>query len=74
LSQVSEATEDEASVRAQLVELELRIFGRRVEAGSPEIDDAFALFGAVLAESDDPPRAWQAVVFAMLQDVRVAYY
>jgi hypothetical protein len=74
LTEVSEATEDEATVRAQLVALELRIFGQRVAADSPEIDDAFALFQAALAESDDPPRAWKAVLFAMLQDARVAYY
>ena len=67
------ATTDEASIRAELVHVHRRLFGRTLDASSPEIDDATALWQAV-AGTDGPEAAWQAVLAALLQSPDVLFY
>jgi hypothetical protein len=74
LTLVEPDTSDDASLRAQLVELELRMFGERVAAGGPAIDDALRLYRAARAlPGSDGRRAWALTLFALLQDVRMLY-
>ena len=73
LTLVDEDTRDEAAVRAQLVELQRQLYGEAHDANDESTNDAYALFEGALSSSD-PARAWQVTLFAMLQDVRVAYY
>jgi hypothetical protein len=74
LGLVEPGTSDEATVRAQLVDLHLRLFGERVEADDADVDDALALWSAALEHGGDPRRAWKVVLAALLQDARIAYY
>lgn len=71
-SDPTDTGEDE--VRAELAWLHARILSELVEADSPEVDETWALFQALLEHGDDPARAWQGTLTAMLQDVRVATY
>jgi hypothetical protein len=61
-------------IRAQLAYLHKRLFAEMVEPGSPEVKESFDLFMALLNHSNDMGRAWQGVLTAMLQDIRVASY
>jgi len=74
LGLVEPTTTDETSVRAQLVDLHLRLFAERVAADDATVDDAWQLWSAALDHSADPRRAWKVVLAALLQDVRIAYY
>lgn len=71
-----EATDtDEPAVRAQLAELSLRLYAQRLEPDDPSIDEAWSLWSGVLAQpGSSPERAWEVTLFAMLADIRVAYY
>jgi hypothetical protein len=72
---VSDRDADEDAVRAQLVALHRRLYGTHVDANAPEITDAWTLFSGVLASSGgDVRRAWSLTLFAMLQDLRLAFY
>ncbi|HEY6559325.1 MAG TPA: DUF1588 domain-containing protein [Polyangiaceae bacterium] len=72
---VSETERAEASIRAQLCDLHLRLFGEFVEPADPRIDDAYALFDEALAAAGgDARRAWTTTLFALLQDVRLAHF
>jgi hypothetical protein len=73
LTLVDDDTRDEAAVRAQLVELQRRLYGEEHEPNDDSTNDAYALFEDALSSST-PERAWEITLFAMLQDVRVAYY
>ncbi|HMI90221.1 MAG TPA: DUF1588 domain-containing protein, partial [Polyangiales bacterium] len=74
LTQVEPDTRDEASLRAQLAELELRLFGERAAPDDPAIDDALQLYqGARALPGSDGQRAWTLTLFALLQDVRMLY-
>lgn len=73
LTLVEDDTRDEAKIRAQLVDLQLKLFGEAHAPDDESTSDAYALFEDALAASD-PRRAWEVTLFAMLQDVRVAYY
>ncbi|MBC8071810.1 MAG: DUF1588 domain-containing protein [Deltaproteobacteria bacterium] len=74
LDQVEPGTADEATIRAQLVALHLRLYGDRVAADSEDVDAGWQLFSAALAHGGDPVRAWKVTLTALLQDVRIAYY
>ncbi|HEY4221050.1 MAG TPA: DUF1585 domain-containing protein [Myxococcota bacterium] len=65
---------DEAKVRAQLVALNQRLYGEHHGPNDDVINDAYALFTSALADSGDGAQAWQIVVYAMLQDIRITYY
>jgi hypothetical protein len=74
LTVVEPDTRDEASLRAQLVELQLRVFGERAQAGDPAIDDALQLYQEARSQpGSDGPRAWSLTLFALLQDVRMLH-
>jgi hypothetical protein len=74
LDRVEPGTVDEASIRAQLVALHLRLYGGHVAVDGEDIDDGWALFSGALAHGGDPLRAWKVTLTALLQDVRIAYY
>jgi len=73
LTRVDADTSDEETLRAQLVDLHLRILGERLAADSPEIDETYELLVAVAADSD-AETAWKVVLTAMFQDGRVLAY
>ncbi|MBK8937045.1 MAG: hypothetical protein IPM79_05230 [Polyangiaceae bacterium] len=64
----------EDAVRDQIVELYARVFGELVEADDEQVGESYALFAGALDASGDTSRAWQTLLTAMFQDVRVAYY
>jgi len=64
----------EAAVRAQLADLQLRLFAHPASADDPAVDDAWTLYQSVLDAGGDARRAWQVTLYAMLQDVRLVYY
>lgn len=75
LQRVSTAASDEASVRAQLADLHLRLYGERVASDDPSVDDSWTLFSSALASpGGDTERAWTVTLYAMLQDIRITYY
>ncbi len=74
LALVEPGTVDEATIRAQLVALHLRLFGARVEPDSVDVDDGWTLWSSALVHGGDPVRAWKVTLVALLQDVRIAYY
>jgi hypothetical protein len=75
LRKVREQNVDEASVRAQLVDLELRLYGAVTTSDSPEVTSGWELFQGALKESGgDARRAWRTTLFALLQDPRLLYY
>jgi hypothetical protein len=75
LRRVRERDVDEASVRAQLVELELRLFGSVVDPQSPEVTTGWELYQGALREAGgDARRAWKTTLFALFQDPRLIYY
>ncbi|HKY35416.1 MAG TPA: DUF1588 domain-containing protein [Polyangiaceae bacterium] len=65
---------DEASVRAQLVELYGRVLGQLLAADSQPIDEALSLLQGARDAGADPQRAWTLGVFALLQHPRLAFY
>ena len=74
LTRIGPNDSGEESVRGQLVDLYLALYGRVVEPDSEEIDETYALFDGAVAISNDPARAWKVTLTAMLQDVSIAYY
>jgi hypothetical protein len=72
--EVDPADAGEENVRAELAWLHARLFSELVDAESPEVDETWALYQALLAHGGDPARAWEGTLTAMLQDVRVATY
>lgn len=75
LTAADPAAPDESSVRSQLVNLHLRLYGERHAPDSPEITRGFELYqSAENAASGDPRRAWKTVLYAMLVDPRMVYF
>ena len=72
LGMVEPDTTDEAAIRAQLVDLYLRLYAEGVDADG--VEDTWQLWSAAHDHGSDPKRAWKVVLAAMLQDVRIAYY
>lgn len=70
----SPSDSDEAIVREELAFLHARLFGDLVAPDAPDVDESYTLFTSLLAVSGDPKRAWQGVLTAMIQDVRVVTY
>jgi hypothetical protein len=73
LGPVTAETTDEATIRARLTWLHLRILGERVEPDGPEVDATWALFSSALADSTTR-RAWKVTLAAMLQAPQVLFY
>jgi hypothetical protein len=65
---------DEATVRAQLVELYGRVHGQLLAQDSAPVDEAFSLFQAARDAGADPQRAWTLTLFGLLQHPRLAFY
>jgi len=75
LTSIDAADTDEAKVRAELADLYLRIYGVAADPKGDDVGDAYALFQGALAEAGgDTKHAWSTTLFAMLQDVRVAFF
>jgi Protein of unknown function (DUF1588) len=74
LTKVDATTRAAAAIRAQLVELHLRIFGTIDAPDSEAINLTYGLFADTLAATDNVPNAWKVTLAAMLQDLRVAYF
>jgi hypothetical protein len=80
LTLVSNTATEEATVRAQLVDLSLVLYGELLEPSDASISDALTLFTTTLGPSSvaatprQVERAWQLTLFAMLQDPRFLHY
>ncbi len=61
-------------IEDQLVWLFRRIHGESLGADDEAIVDAYAIFEAVHARTDDPAQAWKATLSALLSDLNVVYY
>jgi len=70
---LADVDDDEATDRAQLVELHARILGQLEAPDSPAIDATWALLDEVRATSG-PAEGWRAVVSALLQHPRLTFY
>jgi hypothetical protein len=75
LRSVDAGDSDEAAIRAQVVDLELRLHGAFLAADDPAVDEGVKLFRAARdASGGDGARAWKVTLHAMLQDIRTMYY
>jgi hypothetical protein len=74
LTKVDATTRAAAAIRAQLVDLHLRIFGTVDAPSSEAINLTYGLFADTLAATNNVPNAWKVTLAAMLQDLRVAYF
>ena len=61
-------------MRAQLVDLHLRLYGEVLAPDSLPVTESWSIFRAVLDRTGDARHAWKTVLTAMLQDVKIAYY
>ena len=67
-------TTDEATVREQLAYIHLRVLAEDVAADSGTVDQSYALFAQLLAETNDSTLTWKLVLTALFQDFRIAYH
>jgi hypothetical protein len=75
LRRVSAGETGEAAVRAQIAELSIRLYGQFLSPEAPEVTDGWELFrGALEGSGGDIAHAWTTTLYAMLQDIRIAYY
>lgn len=74
LTMVSATQSDEASIRAQIANLDLRLYGIAVDPSSQDVTDAWTVFDDTLTRTGDVQHAWRTTLTAMLQDVRIAYF
>ncbi|MBA2320226.1 MAG: hypothetical protein H0V89_03635, partial [Deltaproteobacteria bacterium] len=74
LTLVEATTADEATVRAQLAAMHLRLFGEFAAADGPEVDLSWALFSSAVAGGSTPDAAWKTVLTAFFQDPRMLFY
>ncbi|MCB9689134.1 MAG: hypothetical protein H6738_11700 [Alphaproteobacteria bacterium] len=67
---------DDQRVRAQMVDLELRILGERLDPNTPEIDELMDLWALAwsLSERDPVEASWSAVVGVLLRDPDLVMY
>ena len=68
------ATTDEASVRAQLADLYVRLYGDFSPPGSEAIGEAHALYRSTLERTGEPAHAWKTTLTALFQDLRIATF
>jgi hypothetical protein len=73
LTLVEANTNDEPTIRTQLVALHLRLYGERVAPDSEEVDATYQLFRSA-ADRADVLNAWRITLTAMLQDARVLFF
>ena len=72
---VDEDDDSADEVRAQLAELQLRLYGAFVAPDDAGIDDALELHRAAReASNGDGSRAWKLTLLALLQDPRILHY
>jgi hypothetical protein len=64
----------EGGVRAQLAQLNLLLYGERVEPDSEAVDEMWALFSDLEAGGADAERSWALTLTALFQDFRIAHY
>jgi hypothetical protein len=75
LRKIAEGESSESAVRAQIATLHARIHGSPVSADSEEVGATYALFrDALSGAKGDVKRAWTLTLYAMFQDVRLAFY
>ena len=74
LTAVTDTETQEAAIRAQLVELHLRLFAEVVEPDSEAVSETYGVFQATLVRTGDVRHAWMTTISAMLQDLRIVYY
>jgi hypothetical protein len=65
---------DDPALAAALVDLHLRLYGRRVSADDPEVDDLVVLFDEVFGLTGSAEVAWTALLTAMLRDPDLLLY
>ena len=73
LTLVDPEDQDEDAVRAQLVDLHTRIYGRVTAPGAEEITDLFNLWSTSAAEGD-AANGWKSVLTAMFQSPDAIFY
>ena len=71
---VERDTTDEAAIRAQLVELQLALYGEVLPSDDPKVDAAWALFQGAIDRGGDAERAWALTLTALFQDPRVLFF
>ena len=64
----------EAVVRAQLAELNLLLYGERVEHDAEVVDEMWGLFADLQSAGGDVERSWALTLSALFQDFRIAHY
>lgn len=74
LLQIAGDDRREDAIRAEIARLHARIYGTIDDVASPAIDETYAVFAAVLADTGDLHHAWRTTLTAMLSDLRIAYY
>ncbi|MCB9666034.1 MAG: hypothetical protein H6732_18145 [Alphaproteobacteria bacterium] len=74
LGLVDRATEDEATVRAQLVELHAGVLAEVVPPDDEAIDATWTLWSTVRARTGDTRVAWRATLSALLQAPRLGIH
>ena len=74
LTEVSSDTIDEDAIRAQLVQLHLRILGEDVADDSEAVSQTYTLFAAGRANGGDAASGWRVVLTALLQSPDVLFY
>lgn len=74
LTRVGPDDVNESGIRAQLVDLHLRLYGEDAAADSEDVSATYDLFAAVHRRTGDVRHAWKTTLTAMLQDLKVAYY
>lgn len=64
----------EASIRAQVVDLHLRIAAERLAPDDPRVDAELDLWDEIFGVTEDPTAAWAAVVTLLLRHPAVVVY
>lgn len=62
------------AVRDQIAALHGRVLGEFVSAADPEVDATKVLYDTAIARGDSPAVAWEQVLTALFQDLRMLFY
>jgi hypothetical protein len=65
---------DPKTAREQIAWLHLRLLGEVVEVDSDEVTESWELFSAGFQHNNNIARAWELLLTAMMQDIRIATY